>query len=60
MGCLGKSRQVMVKDLVTYVVSWINIERSAAINQSVAPKVHFTGMRVDFRREFGLALLRGV
>jgi hypothetical protein len=45
----------MIKDLVAYVVSRINIERSAAINLSVAPKVLFTGMRVDFRKEFGLA-----
>jgi hypothetical protein len=45
----------MIKDLVAYVVSRINIERSAAINLSVAPKVLFMGMRVDFRKEFGLA-----
>jgi hypothetical protein len=45
----------MVKDPVAYVVSPINIERSATINQSMAPKVLFMGMRVDFRKEFGLA-----
>jgi hypothetical protein len=45
----------MVNDLVAYVVSWINIEWSAAINHSVAPKVLFTGMKVDFCSEFGLA-----
>jgi hypothetical protein len=46
---------VMVKDLVAYVVSRINIERSVAKNHSMVPNVLFTGMLVDFRKEFGLA-----
>jgi hypothetical protein len=33
----------------------MNIERSAAINQTVAPKVLLTGLRLDFRKELGLA-----
>jgi hypothetical protein len=46
---------ILVKDLVAFAVSRINIERSATINQTVAPKVLFTGLRLDFRKELGLA-----
>jgi hypothetical protein len=46
---------ILVKGLVAYAVSRINIERSAAINQTVAPKVLLTGLRLDFRKELGLA-----
>jgi hypothetical protein len=46
---------ILVKDLVAFAVSRINIERSATINQMVAPKVLFTGLGVDFRKELGLA-----
>jgi len=45
----------LVKDLVAFVVSRINMERSAAINLNVAPKVLFTGMKSDFKNEFSLA-----
>jgi hypothetical protein len=41
--------------LVAYVVTRINSERSAAINLNVAPKVLFTGMRMDFKKEFCMA-----
>jgi hypothetical protein len=46
---------VLIKDLVAYMVTGINSERSAAINLNVAPKVLFTGMRMDFKKEFCLA-----
>jgi len=46
---------ILVKDLVAYAVSRINIERSAAINQTVAPEVLLNGLRLDFRKELGLA-----
>lgn len=45
---------IMVKDLIAYCVSRINIQRTTAINQSVAPRVLFTGMRVDYRKELCL------
>jgi hypothetical protein len=45
----------LVKDLVAFVVSRINMERSAAINLNVAPKVLFTGTKSDFKKEFPLA-----
>jgi len=44
-----------VKDLIAFVLSRINMERSAAINLNVAPKVLFTGMKSDFKKEFSLA-----
>jgi hypothetical protein len=46
---------ILVKDLVAYAVSRMNIERSAAINHTVAPKVLLTGLRLDFQKELGLA-----
>jgi hypothetical protein len=45
----------MAKDLVAYVISRINTEWSTAINQNVAPKVLFTGLRMDYKKEFSLA-----
>jgi hypothetical protein len=45
----------LVKDLVAYAVSRINIRRTTAINQNVCPRVLFTGLRVDFRKELSLA-----
>jgi len=47
---------ILVKDLVAFAVSRINIKRSATINQTVAPKVLFTSLRLDFFcKELGLA-----
>jgi hypothetical protein len=54
-GLKWKIPPVLVKDLVAYVVTCINSERSVAINLNVAPKVLFTGMRMDFKKEFCLA-----
>jgi len=46
---------ILVKDLVAFTVSRINVEQSATINQTVAPKVLFTRLRLDFWKELGLA-----
>jgi hypothetical protein len=54
-GLKWKLPPILAKDLMAYVVTRINSERSAAINLNVAPKALFTGMRMDFRREFCLA-----
>jgi hypothetical protein len=54
-GLKWKIPPVLIKDLVAYVVTRINSDRSAAINLNVAPKVLFTGMRMDFKKEFCLA-----
>jgi hypothetical protein len=40
----------LLKDLVTFVVSWINMERSVAINLNMMPKVINTSMRSDFKK----------
>jgi len=50
-----KLPSIMVKDLVAYAVSRINIRRTTAINQNVCPKVLFTGMKVNYKRELSLA-----
>jgi hypothetical protein len=54
-GLKWKIPPVLVKDLVAYVVTRINSERSAAIKLNVAPKVLFTGTQMDFKKEFCLA-----
>jgi hypothetical protein len=46
----------MVKDLVAYAVSWMNIRRTMAINLNMCPHVLFTGMRVNYKKELELAL----
>jgi hypothetical protein len=46
---------LMVKDLVAYAVSRINIWQTTAISQNVCPRVLFTGLRVDFTKELSLA-----
>jgi hypothetical protein len=54
-GLNWKLPPTMVKDLVAYAVSWINIRRTMAINQNVCPCVLFTGMRVSYKKELELA-----
>jgi hypothetical protein len=54
-GLKWKIPPILIQDLVAYVVTRINSKRSAAINLNVAPKVLFTGMRMDFKKEFCLA-----
>jgi hypothetical protein len=46
---------LLVRDLVAYAVSRINIRRTTAINQNVCPRVLFIGLRVDFYKELSLA-----
>ncbi len=43
-GLKWKLPPTMVKDLVAYAVSWINIHRTMTINLIVCPRVLFTGM----------------
>ena len=50
-----KLPQVMIKDLVAYAVARNNIKRTTAINQNVCPKVLFTGIKVNFKKELELA-----
>ncbi len=45
----------LVKDLVMYAVSRINLRRTTALNVNVCPKVLFTGLRVNYKKELSLA-----
>jgi hypothetical protein len=51
---LWKLPKVLVKDLVAYAVAWINIRRTSAINHNVCPKVLFTGLKVNYKKELEL------
>jgi len=46
---------IMVRDLVAYCVSRINIRRTTAINTNVCPRVLFTGIKVNYKKELELA-----
>jgi len=46
--------QVLVKDLVGYAVSRLNVRRTQALCQNVCPRVLFTGVPIPFR-EFSVA-----
>jgi len=50
-----KLPQVIIKELIAYAVARINIKRTTAINQNVCPKVLFTGIKVNFKKELELA-----
>jgi len=45
----------LVGDLVAYVVSRLNIRRTMALSENICPKVLFTGIPVDYRKELQLA-----
>jgi len=45
----------LVGDLVAYAVSRLNIRRTTALAENVCPKVLFTGIPVDYRKELQLA-----
>jgi hypothetical protein len=43
------------KDLATYAVHRMNTRRTEALPDNVCPRVKFTGVKPDFKKEFGLA-----
>jgi hypothetical protein len=49
---LPKSR---VKDLMAYCVSRMNLRRTSALDGTVCPKVLFTGLKPNYRKELSLA-----
>ena len=51
-----KLPQTMVKDLVAYAVARLNIRRTTAINHHVWPKVLFTGIKVNYKKELELVI----
>jgi hypothetical protein len=44
----------LIKDLVTYVISRMNTRRTTALNDNVCPRVKFTGMKIDYEKEYCL------
>jgi hypothetical protein len=44
-----------VKDLMTYCVSRVNLRRTSALDGTVCPKVLFTGIKPNYRKELSLA-----
>jgi hypothetical protein len=46
---------MLVQDLVAYVVSRMNLRRTTAINHNVAPRVMFTGLKADFWKEMEMS-----
>ncbi len=45
----------LVEDLVAYIVSRMNIRRTTALMENVCPRVLFTGIPVDYKKELLLA-----
>ena len=45
----------LIKDLITYVASRINIHRTTALGENICPRVLFTGVPVDYKKELQLA-----
>jgi hypothetical protein len=54
-GLKWKLPPTLVKDLVAYAVSRINIRITTAINLNVSPRVLFTGMRINYKKELEIA-----
>ena len=53
-GLPWKLAQDRIKDLVTYVVCRINTRRTTALNDNVAPRIKFTGRKINFKKEYAL------
>ena len=47
--------KAMVKDLVAYAVARLNICRTTALTENVCPKVLFTGVKINYKKELELA-----
>lgn len=41
--------QILVRDLIAYVVSWLIIRRTQSLSGNVCPQVLFIGIPVPFR-----------
>jgi hypothetical protein len=55
LGLPWKLPAVLVKDLVAYAVSRLNIWRTTSLNENVCPRVLFTRVTVDYKKELLLA-----
>jgi hypothetical protein len=45
----------LIKDLITYSVTRIKIRRTAALEENICPRVLFTGVPMDYKKELQLA-----
>jgi hypothetical protein len=54
-GLLWKLPRSRVKDLIMYCVSRVNLRRTSALDGTVCPKVLFTGLKPNYRKELSLA-----
>jgi hypothetical protein len=48
--------QCLITELVSYVVSRLNIRRTSALSENVCPRVLFTGVPVNFKKELKVAI----
>jgi hypothetical protein len=55
LGLPWKLPAVLVKDLVVYAVSCHNIRRTTSLNENICPRVLFTGVPVDYKKELLLS-----
>jgi hypothetical protein len=55
LGLPWKLPKVLVKNLIAYVVSRLNICRTTALSENICPRVLFTGAPVDSRKELQVA-----
>jgi hypothetical protein len=55
LGLPWKLPKVLVKDLIAYVVSRLNIRRTTALSENVSPRVLFIGTPVDYKKELQVA-----
>jgi hypothetical protein len=49
---IGKPR---AKDLITCAVSRVNLKTTSSLNDCTCPRVRFTGLKPEFKNEFGLS-----
>jgi len=55
-GLLWSMPKQLVGDLVAYAVSRLNIRLTTALSEKICPKVLFTGIPVNYRKELQLAV----
>jgi hypothetical protein len=55
LGLPWKLPAILVKDLVAYAVSHLNICRTTSLSENICPRVLFTGVLVDYKKELLLA-----
>jgi hypothetical protein len=54
-GLIWSLPRSLVPDLVAYVMSHINIRRTTVLSENVCPRILFTGIPVNYKKELCLA-----